>query len=501
MLHLGPWEQRLDTTALLYLAIVVGTAYFGGLRPGVFAAIVAFVTMNQNFVPPVGSVTVTHPGDVIAALAFLGVAGLISQLLNRSRVEAAIARKHEQEAEVIAEMIQVVGSADSFATMLQSVVSWTTRTLGVDGCTVFLASAAGQVEVAAQAGTLQPPGEGEPGGPDLAAVVMLRASPVWVDGATCCHGYLPLLASDKAIGVLWVGTRSRATADYWKHERIWGTLTRQVALVLEREALRADVTEAEILRRSDELKSVLLATVSHELSTPLAVIKAAATSIAQDGMNEQSRMIQELARLIDRETERLYRLVTDLLDLSRIEGGALRLTLGWYDPVGLVQESVARLRPKLEDRELALTVAEDLPPLSVDYLLIDRVIANLIGNAIRYTPSTCPIRIAVRQSGEMIQFTIADDGPGIPPSDLERVFGKFQHVQGRPAGIGLGLAICKGIVDAHGGRIWAESPLDDRRGLAIHFTLPIRSAMGSRLVADGGGTTSGAAVQWAPVSS
>lgn len=219
------------------------------------------------------------------------------------------------------------------------------------------------------------------------------------------------------------------------------------------------------------MKSVLLTTVSHELGTPLAVIKAAATGLMADDISAQPEALNDLATSIDVEADHLRRLVTDLLDVSRIDGGALRLSLGWYDVAEFLHEAVARLRPRLGERQLLVRAPEDLL-VEFDYSLIDRVIDNLVSNAVRYMPPERPVTIEVREAGNQIEVIVADEGPGIPEAELTRVFEKFHYVEGRPAGIGLGLAICRGIIEAHNGVIWAESPLAAGRGLAIHLTLP-----------------------------
>jgi K+-sensing histidine kinase KdpD len=230
--------------------------------------------------------------------------------------------------------------------------------------------------------------------------------------------------------------------------------------------------EAEVLRRSDELKTTLLALVGHELQTPLTVIKTAASSLYQDGSFDRAAVVT-LTHVINRESDRLHHVVSNLLDLSRIDGGALHLALDWYDLGELAREAVDRLRAAIGDQPVEVIVDEDLLPIRVDYLLFDRVVANLVLNAVRYAPSEAPIRVVVERCNDQIHLRVTDHGPGIPSEDLGRIFERFYRRGGPWSGAGLGLALCKAIVEAHGGRIWAEPPADGTPGLTICLVLPL----------------------------
>ena len=183
---------------------------------------------------------------------------------------------------------------------------------------------------------------------------------------------------------------------------------------------------------------------------------------------------------IEREADRLNRLVANLLDMSRIEGGALKPQKEWYPIDELIHDVLGRMQPILLDRIAQTHIPEDLPPVQLDYLEIEQVLTNLIENAVYYTPSDSPIGMSVRIEGDQMVISVADRGPGIPPADLERVFDKFYRVLGgsaeRPAGSGLGLAVSKGLVEAHGGHIWAENR--EGGGAVFRFTLPLERKEG-----------------------
>jgi two-component system sensor histidine kinase KdpD len=250
------------------------------------------------------------------------------------------------------------------------------------------------------------------------------------------------------------------------------SLSNGLGAAIARERLRSAAVEARALRRSDELKTTLLSLVGHELRTPLAVMKTAATTLRDDERVGQFSDVAALAEVVGREVDRLDHMVRNLLDLSRIEGGALRLTLGWYDLGELAREAVHRLRFVLGDQPVEVRVDDDLAPVSVDYVLVDRVVANLVLNSVRQSPAGHAIIIDVRRAPTGAQLAVSDEGPGVPDEDLERIFERFYRREGPWAGAGLGLALCKAIVDAHGGTIRAARGLGGR-GLTVTVELPV----------------------------
>jgi two-component system sensor histidine kinase KdpD len=251
-----------------------------------------------------------------------------------------------------------------------------------------------------------------------------------------------------------------------------------VTALVERARLQRENLRIEVLQRTDALRAALLSSVSHDLRTPLTSIKAAASSLLQEDVEWDEEARRGFARSIEHEADRLNRLVGNLLDMSRIEEGALKPEKEEYSLTALIHDVLGRLDPLFEGR----VVRTHLPPgdlllVNVDYLEIDQVLTNLIENAVRYTPAGSPIEVSAHSEGEEVEISVADRGPGIPPADLARVFDKFyrvlhgQHPAGYPTGSGLGLAVCKGLIEAHGGRIWAE--LRDGGGLVVFVVLPI----------------------------
>ncbi len=229
--------------------------------------------------------------------------------------------------------------------------------------------------------------------------------------------------------------------------------------------------EAEVQRRSNELKTALLHAVSHELRTPLASIKASVSSLRQPDAALEKEDSAELLAAIEEETDRLNRTVSNLLDASRLEADAIMPNLHAHDLAELLETVAARLRPVLGARSLTNTVPADLPLVRCDYALVDQVVANLLENIAKHTPPSTSVSISARASGDAVTVEIADDGPGIPAGVRDRVFRPFE--QGAPSsqGTGLGLTIARGLLEAQGGRIWLAENV--AKGTRFLFTIPL----------------------------
>jgi two-component system sensor histidine kinase KdpD len=256
-------------------------------------------------------------------------------------------------------------------------------------------------------------------------------------------------------------------------ERLLHTFASQGAMALERVWLAQTETRAKVLEESDHLKSALLSSVSHELRTPLATIKAAVTSLRGGGMAWQSSAREDLLAVVDDETDHLNRLVGNLLDMSRIESGALKPQRQWNLISEIVSGVLARLKPTIENHKLEIDLPDDLPFVPVDYVQMEQVFDNLVSNSLKYAPVNTTIHISAhKQDDALMKIQVRNQGPPVPEEHLDRIFDKFYRVTAadRVTGTGLGLSICKGIIEAHGGRIWAENLPD---GFSFNFTLPL----------------------------
>ena len=255
--------------------------------------------------------------------------------------------------------------------------------------------------------------------------------------------------------------------------RLWATFAGQGALALEHALLSEAETQAKILAESDRLKSALLSSVSHELRTPLASMKAAVTSLHSGQVQWEAEARSDLLAMVEEELDHLNRLVGKLLDMSRIEAGALRPNRQWLSLAEVVGGTLSRMRMALSQHRLAIDVPDELPLIPADYGQLDQVFTNLLSNALKYAPAGSTITVrAWAEDPTTVRVTVQNEGPGVPPEHLDHIFDKFYRVTAadRVTGTGLGLSICKGIVEAHGGHIWAENL---PAGLAFNFTLPL----------------------------
>jgi two-component system sensor histidine kinase KdpD len=279
-------------------------------------------------------------------------------------------------------------------------------------------------------------------------------------------------AADEPYGSIW-GIRSHGRGEPRRTDtRLLAAAADQVGQALRQDRLAAEAQAVEIARQSDALKSALLQSVSHDLRTPLATIRAAAGSLRPRGQLTDEEHADSV-EVIDREVEYLNRLVTNLLDLSRIEAGALRAERDVVDLGDLVRPILERLRPRLADRPV--TLALDTPPVLVDPVFLDEALTNVLENAIKYTPEGTVIRISSSLADGTARLTIEDAGPGVPDAALGRLFEKFYRAPGAPrgsrSGTGIGLAVVQGLIEAMGGHVDARR--SELGGLAIDIDLPV----------------------------
>jgi two-component system sensor histidine kinase KdpD len=284
--------------------------------------------------------------------------------------------------------------------------------------------------------------------------------------------YLPLTASRGTLGVLGVCPADPHALETPEQLHQLETFANQTALALERAQLADEAQRAEIRAETERMRSSLLSSVSHDLRTPLASITGAASSLLETRAALDTPTSRELLETIQEESERLSRLVNNLLQMTRVESGALQLHRDWLPLEEIVGAALERLKRRLGDRPVSTRLPEDLPLVPVDDVLIEQVLINLLENALKYTPSGSPIEVAAWASEEGVTVEVADRGPGLGPGEEARVFEKFYRGRRTSGGgAGLGLAICRGFIESHGGRIWAENRAGG--GAAFRFTLPV----------------------------
>jgi two-component system, OmpR family, sensor histidine kinase KdpD len=283
--------------------------------------------------------------------------------------------------------------------------------------------------------------------------------------------YVPLMAPGGIEGVLGLRPAHTERFDDLEQRRQVDAFAAQLALSLERVELAEETEKAHREVEREQLRSSLLSCVSHDLRTPLAVITGAASTLVMDGNVLDSGTRADLMKTILEESERLNRLIRNLLDMTQLESGTVRLRKEWASFEEVLGAALNRVEDRLGDREVRVDIPRDLPLVPFDPFLIEQVLINLLENAAKY--SSGPIEIRASMMPEELLVDVRDAGPGIPRGEEERVFEKFHRAvrEGSPAGVGLGLAICRAIVAVHGGRIWARNCEDG--GASFQFLLPL----------------------------
>lgn len=432
---------------LLYLLLVVLATVRWGLRPGIVVAVCAFLAFNYFFIPPYHTLAVHDAADVLALMVFFVVAVVVNQLLGQTRASLAEATSREREATLLYELSTALAGVHDEQTIADALARHATDAFRAWRVEVTVASPTGSTRLSVASPAAPPTPTREP---DL-------------------HSSLFTARGVQGEIRLWREARSATAAE----RRLLQAFAAQGALALERARLAQAETRAEVLAESDKLKSALLSSVSHELRTPLATIKAAVTSLQSETVQWASQARMELLTAVEDEADYLNLLVGNLLDMSRIEAGALQPQRQWDILAEIVSGVARRLRRVTERHQLEVDVPDDLPLAPVDHLELERVFINLIDNSVKYAPPNTTIGVrALVQDDAWLLVQVSNEGPPVPEEQLRHIFEKFHRVTdaGRVTGTGLGLSICKGIIEAHGGRIWAENLPG---GFAFNFTLPL----------------------------
>jgi len=434
----------LETSLIaLLLLIPVGVAALWGLGPSITAGVCAFFGFNYFFIRPYYTLAVHRSEDLVILLVFLVVAVVISQLVGQAQAGLAAATAREREATLLYELTTVLADlhddqsiAKTLTEQVQALFMGEYVELNVTGAQTY------HFHLPEHATAPSRP-------PELT---------------------LPIQAVRGVLGKIQLWRTEPAISS--SEKRLLQTFASQGALSIERTLLAQSESRAKVLEESDRLKSALLSSVSHELRTPLATIKAAASSLRSNEVGWDSSARVELVAAIDDEADHLNMLVGNLLDMSRLESGALKPQRQWNILSEIVGGVLKRMHRVTETHQLEIDIPEDLPLIPVDFVQIEQVFSNLISNSAKYAPAQTKIRIHAKEKENQVFVQVSNQGPTVPAEHLERIFDKFYRVTDadRVTGTGLGLSICKGIIEAHDGRIWAENLSN---GFAFNFTLPL----------------------------
>jgi two-component system sensor histidine kinase KdpD len=456
---------------MVFLSAVLAAGVLYGLRTALVAATFAFLVYNFFFLEPRYSFQIGSPTDVLTLFVFWAAALATGGLAGRLRDQA---RATGRRASVVTTLLAASRRLSATAKQQDAAQALAEQlAAATGGKTMVLLPTDGSIVPVAGAPSLE----------EMAPADMAAARWTWEKGEPAGHGtgtlpnagwtFRPLQGLKERSGV----AATEATTNLGpEDERFIAALLDQGAVALERAELAADAADAEALRRSDRLRTALLNSISHDLRTPLSAVLGSTTTLLDYGEELKPEVRKDLLDSIREEAERLNRYVGDLLDMTRIEGGALAPRKELTDIREVLSAALDRVSRRLGSREAARDFPHRLTLVQADPALLEQAFVNILENAIAYSPDGTRIEVAAYEDIRNVVVSIEDEGRGIPTAELEHVFEKFRRMESQPSdrgkGAGLGLAISKGFVDAMGGRIAAASPIHEGLGTRILISLP-----------------------------
>jgi two-component system sensor histidine kinase KdpD len=448
---------------LIFLLVVVLLALFVGRGPVFLAGALSALVWNFFFLPPHFTFAINSVEDTFLFGLYFVVSVVLGQLVARIRAQEQAEREREERATILYELTRQLAQAGTRDEVVRQI------TAGIAG--VFHVSSA----------VLLPNSIGLAAHPDSSLVLNddglrvaewafrhRKATGRFVDNlAEAKASYLPLMTERAVLGVLAIGPFDQMII--CGQYELLEEYARQAALVLDRVALRAAAEETKLLAESERLSNALLNSISHELRTPLAVITTAISALAEAG-DDRAELRRLLLAEVEAASTRLNRLVGNLLDVSRLESGHVQAKADWCDVDDLIQTTVGSLEGQLSNHPLRFEIAANLPLARLDFTLMQQALSNLLLNVVTHTPSGTEILMGAEYKEQCLFLSVSDNGPGLAPGLLPRVFDKFARASNAPAGgTGLGLAIVKGFVEAQGGKITATSGSGGGVTFSIHL--------------------------------
>ena len=462
-----------QNVALVFLTAVLVSAIAYGLMPSLLACLASGLAYNFFFLSPVYTFTIADPENVVALFFFAIVAVIASNLAARVRAQAVSAQQRAKTTEDLYQFSRKLAAVVTLDELLWATAYQIALMLKVR---VVLLLPEGE-SIAVRAGY---PPEDMLDDADLAAAKWCWQNnrPAGRDADTLPGArrlFLPIRTGRGTVGVVGIDNDDPGPLLTPDQRRLLDALTDQTALAIERVNLAEDLDRAELVAETDRLRSALLTSLSHDLRTPLASILGSATSLERHGARLDEKARRELTGTIREEAERLNRFIANLLDMTRLESGAIEARIGPVDLGDLVGSALERAAKILAEHHVEISLPTPLPMLELDPVLFEQALFNLLDNAAKYAPAGSLIRVAATPEAGAVRLSVIDEGPGIAAGDLERIFDKFYrvHAQDRQrAGTGLGLAICRGFIEAMGGAISAANRRD-RTGAVFTLTMPV----------------------------
>jgi two-component system sensor histidine kinase KdpD len=469
---LDRWLRLPNLSMIFLIAVLLSAARFG-VRAAIVAAVLSFLAYDFFFVPPYYQFTIAEPEEFFALVIFLAVASLVGWLAGRARDQERLARASAQATSSLFEFSRKLSGAATLDDILDTTTVYAHKTLRARGV-VMLLPEDGELPLSAAWPPIDELDAGENG---AARWAFDKSEPAgWKTGTlpNVRFQFRPLVTSRGVVGVCGFEPADRDAPISPTLEHGLNLILEQAAIAIDRALLVKDSVRTVALEENEKLRGTLLASLSHDLRTPLATITGAVTTLRKFGDAMAPEQRADLLASIEEESARLTRFIANLLDMSRIEAGALKPKQDLVDVGEVVRSAIERAGKAFPGQPVTTSLARDLPYVRCDANLLEQVLFNLLDNAQKYGGGGRAI-VHARPEGASVLVSVTDEGPGIKPADLERVFEKFYRggrADGRRAGTGLGLSISRGLIEAMGGKIWAESPAVKRRGARIVVSMP-----------------------------
>lgn len=454
------------TPALVLVVPVVAGVAVGGFAAGLVATAACFLIYDFVFLPPFYTLYVDREDDWVALVVYVVVMVLVSRVVAAANLAKAESELRAAEIRRLFDLSETLVRELPAPKLLDTIVSSVKSGFNLEGVSLLLPGADGGLEVAASAGA--PLSELDVQRLSAGAGDPVHLAPVPAESGN--FQTVALVATGQAIGLLAVRGSGGSKAE----QELLRAFANHLALALERAQLREEAVRARLLEEIDTLRRALVGAVSHDLRTPLATIKLSASALVESGASLSPDDIKELAELVDAQADRLDRLVSNLLDMTRIQSGALEVRRQPAALGDLVDEALLVLGRSGRSAEVDWLLPDDLPLVDVDHVLVRQVLANLLDNALRHSPPRGAVTVSAAPSAAgKVEVRVTDSGPGVPPDERERIFQVFNRREAGGRG-GLGLAIVQAFLEAHGERIWVEDARrgDGARGASFVFTLP-----------------------------
>jgi two-component system sensor histidine kinase KdpD len=465
------WISLPNVSMIFLTAVLVCAAWFG-VRSAIAAALISFLAYDFFFTEPLYTFTIAEPQEFFALVIFLIVASLVGWLAGRARDQERLARENAQTTRSLFELSRKLSGAVALDDILLAATVYAQKTLAAR-CVAMLLPEDSELTLASGWPPLDSLSPGETSAARWAFDKGEAAG--WRTGTlpNIRFQFRPLVTTRGTVGVCGFEPADPAAAISPTMDHALTLILDQAAIAIDRALLVKDSLRTAALEDNEKLRTTLLASLSHDLRTPLASITGAVTTLQRfgDGLAEEKR--RDLLNSIEEESGRLARFIANLLDMSRIEAGALRPKNEYVEIAEVARSAVERARKAFAGKSFSTSLARDLPFVRGDAGLIEQVLFNLLDNAQKYGGEGS-VAVHARRLGAEVLVSVTDEGPGVKPTDLTRIFEKFYQggrSDGRKTGVGLGLSIAKGLVEAMGGRIWAESPAARRRGTRLVVAL------------------------------